>query len=265
MDKFIKVDNLTYKNIFNNINMTIVKSTFISISGPNKCGKSTLLRILSGQLPLKSTVYLNNDDITRFSKNNLYKDIAYVNINETEEFIFPTVEKELLFILDNLGLKQTIRIRRYKEIIKVLNLEEITQKDPAYLTGKEKIFFVLAQAIIYKPKLLVLDDIFIGLRKNEVLKVIKVLKALTKSYKMTIIISLDDLYYSLYTDYLYILDKGKILLEGIPIEVLKKDNVLNKIGLQIPFMIDLSVKLKDYNLIDDTILNMDKMVNLLWK
>ena len=70
---------------------------------------------------------------------------------------------------------------------------------------------------------------------------------------------------TIYTDYLYILDKGKILLEGIPIEVLKKDNVLNKIGLQIPFMIDLSVKLKDYNLIDDTILNMDKMVNLLWK
>ena len=65
--------------------------------------------------------------------------------------------------------------------------------------------------------------------------------------------------------YLYILDKGKIALEGKPLDILKEDNIINKIGLKIPFMIDLSVKLQDYDLISEMTLDMNGMVNKLWK
>ena len=65
--------------------------------------------------------------------------------------------------------------------------------------------------------------------------------------------------------YLYIIGNKKIILEGKPLEVLEKDNILNKVGLNIPFMADLSVKLKDYDLIDSIILDKDRMVNILWK
>lgn len=70
---------------------------------------------------------------------------------------------------------------------------------------------------------------------------------------------------SIETDYLYIIDKGNLELEGKPLEVLKNDNVINKIGLNIPFMIDLSVKLKDYDLIDKVELDYDRMIETLWK
>ena len=70
---------------------------------------------------------------------------------------------------------------------------------------------------------------------------------------------------NLLSDYTYIIDHGEIVLEGNPIEVLEKDNVLNKAGLNLPFMMDLSVKLRDYDLVEEIELDMEKMVNILWK
>ena len=70
---------------------------------------------------------------------------------------------------------------------------------------------------------------------------------------------------SLETNNLYIIDKGNLILSGSPYEVLQKDNIINKIGLNIPFMIDLSVKLRDYDLITDIETDYDRMIEALWK
>ena len=56
-----------------------------------------------------------------------------------------------------------------------------------------------------------------------------------------------------------------IILEGEPLEVLQRDNIINKAGLEVPFMIDLSVKLRDYDLVSSIELDQDRMVDILWK
>ena len=61
------------------------------------------------------------------------------------------------------------------------------------------------------------------------------------------------------------LHNGEMILEGEPLDVLQNDNILNRIGLEVPFMIDLSVKLRDYELISDIELDQDRMVDILWK
>ena len=55
------------------------------------------------------------------------------------------------------------------------------------------------------------------------------------------------------------------MIEGNPIEIVEKDNIMNKAGLNLPFMIDLSVKLRDYELINCIEQDKDRMVDLLWK
>ena len=77
--------------------------------------------------------------------------------------------------------------------------------------------------------------------------------------------TISDLEYSLNSDKLYILNEGIFMLEGSPKAILEKDNILNKIGLKVPFMIDLSVKLRDYDLVKEIELDMDRMVDTLWK
>ena len=84
---------------------------------------------------------------------------------------------------------------------------------------------------------------------------------------LTIIMTTSNLEDCIQSDYIYVIDNNIVALEGKPTEVLQKDNILNKIGLELPFMIDLSVKLRDYDLIGNVDINMDieGMVNLLWK
>ena len=101
--------------------------------------------------------------------------------------------------------------------------------------------------------------------KEETKEIMEVLKYLNDEENMTIVMSTDNLEETLYSDYLYIMKDGKVVLEGKPLDVLQKDNILNKVGLNLPFIVDLCVKLKDYNLIKDIELDMDKLVNILWK
>ena len=83
-------------------------------------------------------------------------------------------------------------------------------------------------------------------------------------YDMTVIINSLRLEDVIETDRIVIISNSRIILEGNPIEVLQRDNILNKAGIKVPFMIDLSVKLKDYNLIDEVELDMNRMANKLW-
>lgn len=65
--------------------------------------------------------------------------------------------------------------------------------------------------------------------------------------------------------FLNLIFQGKVVMEGVSKEILIRDNILNKIGLKVPFMYDLSVKLMDYNLLGDIELDKDRMVDQLWK
>jgi hypothetical protein len=69
----------------------------------------------------------------------------------------------------------------------------------------------------------------------------------------------------LLTDYIYVISDSNILIEGIPIDVIQKDNIMNKAGLNLPFMVDLSVKLRDYDLVKEIEQDKERMVELLWK
>lgn len=69
----------------------------------------------------------------------------------------------------------------------------------------------------------------------------------------------------LYTKYLIVYDKENIIIEGNTLDVLKEEKILKRIGIELPFMIDLSLLLKDYSLIDKIYLDKESLVDLLWK
>ncbi len=262
--EILSIKNLTYKNILKNLNMSIEENKFITVSGPNMCGKTTLIKILSS-IFASECVYLEGKNISDINKNNFHKKVSYVIPSIDENFIFPTVEKELFFILDNLGLKQSVKMSRYKEILKLFDLDNYTQSNPNNLDEKTKVKLLLAMAVITKPKVLLLDDICYIMNKVETDEILKKLKALQKVYKMTIVMTTSNLRDAISSDYLYILNKGEIALEGVPLKVLKKDNELNKLGLKVPFMIELCVKLEDYDIVNKVVLDMDLLVSALWK
>ena len=248
MTKIIEINSFSDDKLFENLNISVEKNTITTISGSNSCGKTTLMRILNREVITDNTILLNNiniNDYTIKDYTNLIQAVIPLEIVFNEK----TLEKEL----NNLDL------------VKGLRIKSILNKDINTLTIKEKVLAQLAIAIDNKPEVLLLDNIFIYFNDKEKEEIFTFLRNYQKKYSLTIVLTTINLEDSLYTDYLYIIGNKKIILEGTPLEVLEKDNILNKVGLNIPFMADLSVKLKDYDLLDSIILDKDRMVDILWK
>ena len=99
---------------------------------------------------------------------------------------------------------------------------------------------------------------------EEMIAIIEVLKTY-QSENLTIIMVTSNLEEALITDYMYVISESNILIEGSPLEIVQKDNIMNKAGLNLPFMVDLSVKLRDYDLVKVIEQDQERMVELLWK
>ena len=189
--------------------------------------------------------------------------ISYI---ATLTFNYATVLKNIRYPLERLGYeddKINVLVRDIAKDLKITNILDSKIKD---LNEYEKLRVFLASKVIYNPKLLLLDDpcLFLSpLEKEEFMGFLEQLR----TRGITIVVSsssLDEVVYTI-NSIIYVLDKGMIVSKGDMLEVLSDDSLLNKIGLELPFMVDLSVKLEYYNLTDKINLSPLGMVEHLWK
>lgn len=259
----IEIIGLSYENTYKDFSIAFEDTKFISFTGPNNCGKTTLIKILDGQLPINNTILLYNKRLEEYKiteLNNLIK----VVIPKEITFIQNTIEEELYYQLPQ-GFTKEQKNKIIKDIAKRLNLTKKLTKSVENLSSDEIIKTQIALAMINKPKIIVIDDLSLYISKKELSELYNELKKYNEQEKITIITMTTNLDNVLKTDYIYVINNSEIIIEGNPKEVLEKDNIINKAGLELPFMMDLSVKLRDYDLIKDIELDMDRMVNLLWK
>ena len=259
----IEILGLNYLQLFSDFSLALEKEKFITISGANNCGKTTLIRIISGQIPQSKTILVYDKPYESYKITEIANIIQSVIPLEITCFQ-NTVENELIYQIQN-EISKTEKNKLIKEVAKAFKLTKLLTKSVETLKSKEKIYLQLALAVIKKPKIILIDDLSLYFNKQELLDITKTLYEYNQEFKTTIIMITSILECNLLSDYTYIINNGEIVLEGNPKDVLEKDNILNKAGLNLPFMMDLSVKLRDYDLIKNIELDMDRMVNILWK
>ena len=265
MKELLEVINLNYQDLFENISFRVEEGKFITISGANNCGKTTLIRILSGQIPTKEAIKLLGMYEEEYPVN-LWKEITgTIILQDCPTFLFKTIEEELKYMIHLFKKTEEEKEETYKEIIKKYKLTKFQKKDSNSVSEFIQIKLLLAEKMLASPQILFLDDICMELDEKEQKEIINLLRTLQLETKVTIIMTTSNLNVSLESDYLIIIDEKQVLLEGNPLTIIEKDNVLNKIGLELPFMIDLSVKLRDYNVVEKVELDMDRMVDTIWK
>lgn len=250
--------------VLDNVSFSIEENAINSIIGPSGSGKSTIVKILTGLLKTDAEIDIS---FMKMDKKNLYeirKKIGVVFENPDNQFVADTVIDDIAFSLENMNYKNDIIMKKIKHIAKLLDMEYLLYREPAKLSGGEKELVAIAGALAHDPKVLILDEALTMLDCNKKIKVLEVLKKLTKE-GLTIINITHDSEELLYSDKIILLNKGKVIKTGTKDDIFKDDLLLTRNGVDLPFIVDLSIKLKYYGLIDDIVYDMDKLVDILWK
>lgn len=269
MRSAIRIDNLNFaygtQKIFSHFSLEIEEGKIVSIVGPNNCGKTTLMKLIGGFLPNKDAIvigysYLDNEHIKDSAKQ-----IGVVLSDLDHKFLFEDVYQELAFPLENLQYSKEAIQDSIAKLSQELEMEDLLDKKINDLTKEEQQILFFAIALLHKPRILILDQPFSMMNKDRHQKLLNYLKQLNKRDHTSIVLATSNLEDCLIADEMIVLNHGEIYLRGAPLEVMKEDQKLIHLGLELPFMVDLSLKLQFYELLDDIILDMEGMVNTLWK
>lgn len=219
----IKLNNITkqYKDIksLKDINLTIQTPAMIGILGPNGAGKSTLMKILVGQLiPSQGNVTIDGKDLMK-NLNHLKKRLGYLpqDFGLYDEL---TIEQFLDYIACLKGINEN-RKKSISKCIENTNLMEKRKAKIKTLSGGQKQRVGISQALLNDPELIIVDEPTVGLDPEERIKYRNLL-SLGASNKIVILSThiVEDV--ESICNHLIVLNKGNILFNGLPSELVKK-------------------------------------------
>lgn len=265
---YIAIRNLCFSygenKVFDKFDLTIEKGTFTTIIGLNGSGKSTLVKIMLGLLDFRGSVKIGSYLLLENNYKKIRKKIGVVFSNPDNQFVAETVMDDIAFTLENMKCSKKDINSKIKKITKKLEIEHLLNINPHELSGGEKQLVALACSLVHDPDILILDE---ALEMIEPLQREKVLDLLVELNKkgLTILNLTHDIEESLYGDDIIIIDKGKLLIHKPKEEVYKEEKLFKKLGIKLPFMVELSNRLMFYDLIKKPIYDMEVMVSKLWK
>lgn len=269
MDNIIKIKNMSFsynnKKVFEHFDLDVEKGKFIHIVGPNGSGKSTLIKILLGLLKADGYVNVYRMNMCEDNLMDIRRNIGVVFENPDNTFVAETVADDIAFALENLQYTPKTIENKIKKVSEYLGIEHLLEENPHHLSSGDKELVALASALVTEPKILILDEAFTMMDGVEKESILKMLERLVKEKKITIINVTHNMEDTIYGDKIIVLNNGKIVLNDDKNQVYQEEKILKKMGLDLPFMIDLSRKLKYYGLVDGDIISMNEMVNHLWK
>lgn len=204
---------------------------------------------------------VNSFNIESFFKN---KDMTFVVNKYLNIFNGETVEDEIAFGLENKGIKKELMKKIVKDYSRKFNLTELLIRDPFSLGTSDKAKLKICSALICRSKIFVLNDILSLLDKNDYEIVIKLLKEYV-SIGGIILNFTTNIEETLLGDRIIIVNDNKVVVDGETFSVLNEEKILKRLGLGLPFYIELSKYLIDYNLIKKYYTDSESLVNALWK
>ena len=264
----IKIENLTHvympktpfeKKALDDVNLVIEDGEFLALIGHTGSGKSTLIQHLNGLLEPSSGRILV-DDINLTNKEtkltDIRKKIGLVFQYPEYQLFEETIEKDIAFGPNNLGLSQEEVSDRVKKSMEMVGLDYETYKDvsPFDLSGGQKRRVAIAGVIAMEPKVLILDEPTAGLDPKGRDDILEQIKILHQKYKMTIVLvshSMEDV--GKLAERIVVMNKGKVALMGKPAEIFKEVEILEDIGLAVPQVTYLmrALKEKGFNVSDE--------------
>jgi len=245
------------------LDLDIAQGEFVGLVGGNGSGKSTLARLLNGLL-LPSKGEVGVDGLTTGDRANLDRireTVGMVFQNPESQIVATSVEDDIAFGMENLGLPAEEIERRIDEMVRRFGLEELRKSEPHWLSGGQKQRTVLAGVAALRPKVLVLDEPTSMLDARSQWQFRNLVDELWHSG--TTIIYITQLMEEIAeAPRVIALNSGRIAFDGIPGEFFSRTELLDKTGLEPPLAARLAARVRDRGyFLPEGILTLQKLVD----
>lgn len=217
------------------INFQAKKGEFVGILGANGSGKTTLLRILNGLLkPGQGNVYLKAENLKSIERNKLFMSACTVFQDPDDQLFSPTVSQDIAFGPTNMGLSKAEVNQRVAQALAAVEMSEFGGKAIHHLSYGQKKRICLAGVLAMGPEVIFLDEPTASLDPMGVSVIMRLLEKLNRNGVTLVMATHSVDLVPLFLDRAVILDKGKIVKEGLPPEVFSDPELVRRAKLRLP-------------------------------
>lgn len=246
-----------------NVNIDIKAGDFVAVLGHNGSGKSTFAKHLNALvMPTEGTVYVDGMD-TKDSGNTLSirQTAGMVFQNPDNQIVGTLVDEEVGFGPENIGIPTEEIWERVEKSLKAVGMYQFRNASPNKLSGGQKQRVAIAGIVAMKPKCIVLDEPTAMLDPLGRKEVLNVLHELNRKENVTIILITHYMEEVIDADYVYVMDGGKLVMDGTPRQIFTQVEMLKSMRLDVPQVTELAYELKKAGLhIKDGIIRNEELV-----
>lgn len=273
MEKIITLNDISYKYhpdaeglAIDSVSLDIEAGEWIAIIGHNGSGKSTLAKTINGLLaPTQGTVTVGGHLLTEESVWDIRKMVGMVFQNPDNQFVGSTVQDDVAFGLENIGVPREEMIERVKDAIDKVKMTDYLEKEPARLSGGQKQRVAIAGVVALRPDIIILDEATSMLDPQGREEVLATVRAIKETANLTVISITHDINEAASANRVLVMKEGKLIKEGTPEEIFSYGDELIEMGLDLPFPEKLKSALKTRNItVPEEYLTEEGMVDWLW-
>ncbi len=245
------------------VNITINKGEFVVVLGHNGSGKSTFAKHINALLiPTEGKISVSGYDTSKEENIwNVRSKAGMVFQNPDNQIVATIVEEDVAFGPENLGVEPKEIRRRVDESLKRVNMYDYKKHGPHLLSGGQKQRVAIAGILAMMPECIVLDEPTAMLDPSGRKEVINTIMDLNKNNGITIVYITHFMEEAVAADKIYVMDSGKVIVEGKPREVFQNVEIMKNLGLDVPQMTELAYELNKSGVnIKSDLLTIDEMV-----
>lgn len=250
------------------VDIDVKQGDFVAILGHNGSGKSTLAKHINAILyPTEGTIWVDGMD-TAQEKNlwDIRQSAGMVFQNPDNQIIGQVVEEDVGFGPENMGIPTEEIWERVEESLKAVGMYEFRKHSPNKLSGGQKQRVSIAGVIAMHPKCIILDEPTAMLDPNGRKEVIRAVRALNDVEGITVVLITHYMEEIINADKVFVMDKGRIAMEGTPREIFSHVERLKELRLDVPQVTLLAYELQKSGMhIPDGILTIEELVDAIGK
>lgn len=268
----VVLDNISYRYdsqqsyALNKVSFEIFEGEWLAIVGHNGSGKSTLAKLLNGlQFPQEGKLIVCGYELNEETVWEVRKKIGMVFQNPDNQFVGTTVEDDVAFGLENIGIPREIMTERIADSLKKVKMDLFLDQEPHHLSGGQKQRVAIASVLALQPAVIILDEATSMLDPRGREEVLKTVRELKEQRNITVISITHDLEEAAKADRILVMNHGELYKEGTPEQIFELDEELVRLGLDIPFPVKMGKALREKGVsLTKHFLSEEELVKELW-